>query len=36
MDSINKETDSDKFEQAKNNFLFGMENFDKGLYIEAE
>jgi len=36
MDSISKETDSDKFEQANNYFLFGMENFDKGIYIEAE
>ena len=36
MDSISEETDSDKFEQAKNYFLFGMENFEKGIYIEAE
>jgi tetratricopeptide (TPR) repeat protein len=36
MDSISEETDSDKFEQAKNYFLLGMENFEKGTYIEAE
>ena len=36
MDSISEETDSDKFEQAKNYFLLGMENFEKGMYREAE
>ena len=36
MDSIFEETDSDKFEQAKNYFLLGMENFEKGMYEEAE
>ena len=36
MDSISEEADSDKFEQAKNYFLLGMENFEKGMYREAE
>jgi len=36
MDSISKQSGSDKFEIAKNYFLFGMENFEKGLFIEAE
>jgi len=36
MDLISEETDSAKFEQAKNYFLLGMENFEKGMYKEAE
>ena len=36
MYSISEETDSDKFEQAKNYFLIGLENFEKGTYLEAE
>ena len=36
MDSISEETDSDKFEQAKNYFFLGLENFEKGIYLDAE
>jgi len=36
MDSISNQSESEKFEQAKNYFLLGMENFEMGLFIEAE